>query len=82
MMPKKMIAVILIAVIVIALVGVVWAIQKQPRKYTGPVEKITVATGKSGVLIFIAEEQGFFSENGLDVEINDIMLVNLLRMHY
>ena len=45
--------------------------QQQPEKYTGPVEKITVAAAEylTGALIYVAEDQGFFEENGLDVTI-------------
>jgi NitT/TauT family transport system substrate-binding protein len=37
----------------------------------GPVEEVTVAAGKSAVLVYVAQDQGFFQENGLDVEIED-----------
>ena len=41
----------------------------EPENYTGPVEKITVAAAEylTGALVYIAEDQGFFEENGLDV---------------
>jgi len=45
--------------------------QEQPEKYTGDVEKVTVAGAKSGALVYIAKDQGFFEENGLDVTIKD-----------
>ena len=40
-------------------------------KPAGPVEKITLAAyaGETGALVYVAEEQGFFEENGLDVTI-------------
>ena len=60
---------IFIAVIVVIVISVSGCVQEQ--KYTGPVEKITVAAGKAGVLVYIAEGQGFFEENGLDVTIKD-----------
>ena len=37
----------------------------------GPVEEVTVAAGKSAVLVYVAQDQGFFQENGLDVQIED-----------
>ena len=41
------------------------------EEYTGPVEEITVAAAEylTGALIYVAEDQGFFEENGLDVTI-------------
>ncbi len=43
--------------------------QGEPEKYTGPVEKITVAAAEylTGALVYVAEDQGFFEENGLEV---------------
>ena len=61
---------------VIVAVGVIiggyfWLRQEQPEKYTGSVEKITVAAFEGGASapIYIAESQGFFENNGLDVTI-------------
>jgi len=47
--------------------------QKQPEKYTGPVEKITLAAyaGDTGALVYVAQEQGYFADNDLDVIIKD-----------
>jgi len=68
---KKALSGILIAVIVIASMLVVWPIQTEPQKYTGPVEKITVAAAEylTGALVYVAEDQGYFEKNGLDVTI-------------
>ena len=46
-----------------------WLRQEQPEKYTGPVEKLTVAAAHylTGVLVYVAEDQGFFEKNGLEV---------------
>jgi len=43
--------------------------QEEPEKFTGPVEKITVAAAEylTGALVYVAEDQGFFEENGLEV---------------
>ncbi len=68
--PGKYIAVLSVAII--AVIGIsVGGCQEQPEKYTGPVEKITVAAAEylTGALIYVAEDQGFFEENGLDVTI-------------
>lgn len=72
-MYKKII--ILIAAILIIAVGlVVWQRQFMPApNYTGPVETIRLATAKTGPelsnLIWIADKQGYFKDEGLNVEI-------------
>lgn len=45
--------------------------EKSP--YTGPVEKVTLAAyaGDTGALVYIAENQGYFKDNGLKVNIKD-----------
>jgi NitT/TauT family transport system substrate-binding protein len=60
-----------VVVIILAVGGYFWLSQEKPEKYTGPVEKITVAAAEylTGALIYVAEDQGFFEENGLDVTI-------------
>ncbi len=61
-----------VGIVLIALIGIsVGGCQEKPEEYTGPVEKITVAAAEylTGALIYIAEDQGFFEENGLDVTI-------------
>lgn len=61
-----------IAIAIIVLIGIpVGGCQEKPEEYTGPVEKITVAAAEylTGALIYVAEDQGFFEENGLDVTI-------------
>jgi len=63
---------IFIGIAIIVLIGIsVGGCQEEPEKYTGPVEKITVAAAEylTGALIYVAEDQGFFEENGLDVTI-------------
>lgn len=66
---------IVIAVIVavgISIGGYFWLSQEKLKKYTGPVEKITLAaSGDEGALVLIAEEQGYFTDNGLDVTIKE-----------
>jgi len=68
---KKTIFILIVAVTVMVATAVAGCTQGRPEKYTGPVEKITVAAGKAGVLVYIAEGQGFFEENGLEVTIKD-----------
>jgi NitT/TauT family transport system substrate-binding protein len=72
-MNRKIIIGILVAIIITGL-GVgsyFWFFQ--PKKYTGQVEKITLAayTGEAGAMVYIAEDQGFFEEYGLEVTIKD-----------
>jgi len=58
--------------IILVVIGIsVGGCQEQTGKYTGPVEKITVAAfeGGASAMIYIAESQGFFENNGLDVTI-------------
>jgi len=61
-----------IGIAIIAAIGIsIGGCQEQPEKYTGPVEKITIAAAEylTGALIYVAEDQGYFEENGLDVTI-------------
>jgi NitT/TauT family transport system substrate-binding protein len=60
-------------VILVSLVGFFLYTFKQPTKYTGPVDKITIAgfAGEASTLVYVAEDQGFFENNGLDVTIKD-----------
>jgi len=64
---------ILIGIIVVAVIigGYFWLSQEKPEKYTGPVEKITVAAAEylTGALVYVAEDQGFFEKNGLEMTI-------------
>lgn len=55
----------------LAVGGCFWLSQEQPEKYTGPVEKITVAAAEylTGALVYVAEDQGYFEKNGLEVTI-------------
>jgi NitT/TauT family transport system substrate-binding protein len=78
-MNKKTIITIIVAIAFA--IGLYWFVQKpfnlfqskQSGKYTGPVEEIILAgyAGEAGALVYIAEEQGFFKNNGLDVIIKD-----------
>ena len=71
----KKTGIVITALIVIGIIvgGYFWLSQEKPEKYTGPVEKITLAAyaGGTGTLVYVAEDQGFFEENGLEVTIKD-----------
>jgi len=60
-----------IAVILVVIGISVGVYQEQTEKYTGPVEKISIGatTQELSTLIWIAEEKGYFEENGLDVTV-------------
>ncbi len=70
-MSKRILIVSIVAAVIIG--GYLLLRQEQPKKYTGPVEKITLAAygGETGALVYVAEDQGFFEENGLEVTIKD-----------
>ena len=60
--------------IILVVIGIsVGGCQKQPEKYTGPVEKITfgVETSILPSAVWVAENKGYFQEEGLDVEIKE-----------
>ncbi len=68
---KRKRIVIIIAVLAISFGSYLWLSQEQPKKYTGPVEKISIGatTQELSTLIWIAEEKGYFEENGLAVTV-------------
>jgi NitT/TauT family transport system substrate-binding protein len=70
---RKSIAVIFAILIVIALGIGIWSTRNQAQRYRGPIEKITLAAyaGDTGALVYVAEDQGYFEKNGLEVTIKD-----------
>ena len=66
---------IVIGIIAVAVVtgGYLWLSQEKPDEYTGPAMKITVAAAAylTGTLVYIAEDQGYFEKNGLEVTLKD-----------
>lgn len=72
MSKKTLIGTMVVATVVIAGVSLYWFVQKQPEKYTGPVEKVTMGIGAASLLpslVHIAKEKGYFLEQGIDMEI-------------
>jgi ABC-type nitrate/sulfonate/bicarbonate transport system substrate-binding protein len=73
-MKRTTIAIILVSVAVFA-VGVIILISKPtiPQKYSGPPAKVILGTSPfdSSGLIWIAEDEGYFARNGLNVTIKD-----------
>lgn len=66
---------ILIGVMALAvIIGTwLWFRQQEPIPYTGPVESITLAAyaGDTAALVYVAQDRGYFEENGLAVTIKD-----------
>ncbi|TET59749.1 MAG: hypothetical protein E3J47_07980, partial [Candidatus Stahlbacteria bacterium] len=71
MTKKALIGIIAEAVVVTVMVAMAVAgcTQGWPERYTEPVEKITIAAAAylTGALVYVAEDQGFFKKNGLEV---------------
>ena len=63
--------ILLNVLLILAAVSFIHGCAKEEPSYTGPVEKVTVAAyaGDTGALIYIAENQGYFEKNGLEVTI-------------
>jgi NitT/TauT family transport system substrate-binding protein len=63
--------VVLVAVLCALCIGaaLVWLSREQPRKFDGPVEKLTLGSYHMiyAALILVAEDRGFFARQGLDV---------------
>ena len=65
--------IVVIIALGLAVGGYFWFSQEKSEKYTGSVEKITLAAyaGETGALVYVAEYQGYFEKNGLEVTIKD-----------
>ena len=70
---KKMKKIMINGLAILAAISFIQGCTKEEPPYTGPIEKVTIAaySGDSGALVYIAESQGYFKDNGLDVTIND-----------
>ena len=68
---NKKILIGIITVVAVLGIGLYWYIQDQSGGYTGPVEPISIGatTQELSTLIWIAEEKGYFEENGLDATV-------------
>lgn len=67
------ITITLIIIIAVIIAGYFLFFQKQQEKYTGPIENLTIGSPHQEIssLVYLAKEQGYFEENGLDVEIKE-----------
>jgi NitT/TauT family transport system substrate-binding protein len=72
-MSKKTLIGIIIVVVVLGLGLYYWSVQKQPEKYMGPLEKATLGVESSllPAAVWVAENKGFFQEEGLDLTIKE-----------
>ncbi len=74
MSKKILIGIIIIAVVVILGIGLYRSIQKQPEKYTGDIKKEIILGCETSLLpsaVWIAENKGYFQEEGLSVKIKE-----------
>ncbi len=72
-MSKRILIVIIVAAVIVG--GYLLLRQEQPKKYTGPVAKVTIGVGVAplSLLIWVAENEGYFADNGLDVETKEYL---------
>jgi ABC-type nitrate/sulfonate/bicarbonate transport system substrate-binding protein len=62
-----------VGILVIALGAAAWLLRSKPPVYTGPVERITAGSSSNSysLLLLIAQERGFFAQNGLSVKMEE-----------
>lgn len=71
-MSKKTLIGIIIIVVVVALgVSFYWFTQKQTKDFTGEIKKVSIGatTQELSTLIWIADDQGYFAQNGLEATV-------------
>jgi len=69
---KKMKKIMINVLVILAALSFIHGCTKEEPPYAGPVERMTIAAyAGDGVLVYIAENQGYFKLNGLDVTIKD-----------
>ncbi len=73
-MEKKILAIIGVLIIIgVAIISGAWYLQPVPQTFTGTTESITIATLPSeySMLLWVAEDKGFFAQNGLNVTLKE-----------
>jgi ABC-type nitrate/sulfonate/bicarbonate transport system substrate-binding protein len=73
-MEKKILAIIgVLIIVVVVIISGAWYLQEVPQTFTGATESITIATLPSeySTLLWVAEDQGFFAQNGLNVTLKE-----------
>ena len=74
MSKKILIGIIIMVVVVILGIGLYWFIQKQPKKHTEEIKKEIILGCETSLLpsaVWIAENKGYFQEEGLNVKIKE-----------
>jgi ABC-type nitrate/sulfonate/bicarbonate transport system substrate-binding protein len=73
MITKKFWIGIIILICIVLIGGGVWYLQNSQQKYSGPTESVVVGTPplELSALIYIAQDQNFFADNGLNVTIKN-----------
>jgi ABC-type nitrate/sulfonate/bicarbonate transport system substrate-binding protein len=73
MISKKVWVGIIILACIVVIGGGVWYLQNSQQTFSGPPESITIGVLPSeySTLFWIAEDQGFFSQNGLNVTLKE-----------
>jgi NitT/TauT family transport system substrate-binding protein len=74
MSKKILIGIIIMVVVVILGIGLYWSIQKQPKKHTEEIKKEIILGCETSLLpsaVWIAENKGYFQEEGLNVKIKE-----------
>ena len=73
MKTKTKVVAVVLTILLVIVVGLRFLVTRnQNLSYQGPVEHVTVAAGKTAVLVYVAQEQGYFADNGLEVTINNL----------
>ena len=72
-----------VALLAIVLIAGAWLTRSKPPAYTGPIEQITLGSSPNSysLLLVLAEERGFFAQNGLDVSIKEYETGHLAVTH-
>jgi len=71
---KKYMAITIAAIALIALIGIgAWSLQDSGKDYSGKMDSINIGTVPvyAAALIYIAEDQQFFEENGIIINVTD-----------
>jgi NitT/TauT family transport system substrate-binding protein len=70
---KTIFAILGVVIVVFGVIAYVLLRQRGPKKYTGPLERITFGVDFSVISapVWVAEKRGYFQKEGLDVKIRD-----------
>jgi ABC-type nitrate/sulfonate/bicarbonate transport system substrate-binding protein len=73
MQKKNLIIIGILLILGVAILSGAWYLQTLPHTYSGPPDSVTlgILPSEYSTLIWIADDQGFFSRNGLDVTLKN-----------